>query len=131
MPGGNRGPLKQALINVGWPAEDLAGYVEGEAFAIGLRLDRFHVRDYQREAANSFFAGGDERGGSGVVVLPCGAGKTIVGLAAMARCGQSTLILTTNRTSVHQWRRELLDKTDLCRTADRRVHRRAEGASRR
>jgi DNA excision repair protein ERCC-3 len=113
VPGGNRGLLKQALIAAGWPAEDLAGYVEGEAFPIGLRLDHFHVRDYQRDAAEAFFAGGDVRGGSGVVVLPPGSGKTIVGLAAMSLVGQSTLILTTNRTSVNQWRRELLKKTEV------------------
>jgi DNA excision repair protein ERCC-3 len=113
VPSGNRGLLKQALINAGWPAEDLAGYVDGEAFAIGLRLGEFHVRDYQREAAEAFFAGGDVRGGSGVVVLPPGAGKTVVGLAAMALVGQSTLILTTNRTSVSQWHRELLKKTSV------------------
>lgn len=113
VPGGNRGLLKQALINAGWPAEDLAGYVEGESFPIGLRLGEFNVRDYQREAAEAFFAGGDVRGGSGVVVLPPGAGKTVVGLAAMALVGQSTLILTTNRTSVSQWHRELLKKTSV------------------
>jgi len=113
VPGGNRGLLKQALINAGWPAEDLAGYVEGEAFAVELRLDHFHVRDYQRDAAEAFFAGGDVRGGSGVVVLPPGAGKTVVGMVVMALVGQSTLILTTNRTSVNQWRRELLRKTDV------------------
>src|SRR5215213_5269012 len=113
VPGGNRGLLKQALINAGWPAEDLAGYVEGESFPIGLRLGEFNVRDYQREAAEAFFAGGDVRGGSGVVVLPPGAGKTVVGLAAMALVGQSTLILTTNRTSVSQWHRELLKKTNV------------------
>jgi DNA excision repair protein ERCC-3 len=113
VPGGNRGLLKQALINAGWPAEDLAGYVEGESFPIGLRLGEFDVRDYQREAAEAFFAGGDVRGGSGVVVLPPGAGKTVVGLAAMALVGQSTLILTTNRTSVSQWHRELLKKTNV------------------
>src|SRR5436190_3414746 len=113
VPGGNRGLLKQALINAGWPAEDLAGYVEGESFPITLRLGEFNVRDYQREAAESFFAGGDVRGGSGVVVLPPGSGKTVVGLAAMALVGQSTLILTTNRTSVSQWHRELLKKTNV------------------
>lgn len=111
VPPGNRGLLKQALVLAGWPAEDLAGYVEGEAFTIALRDDVFEVRDYQREAADAFYAGGDIRGGSGVVVLPPGAGKTIVGLAAMALVGQSTLILTTNRTSVNQWRRELARKT--------------------
>jgi DNA excision repair protein ERCC-3 len=113
VPAGNRGLLKQALIAAGWPAEDLAGYAEGEAFPIRLRADRFEVRDYQRVAAEAFFAGGDARGGSGVVVLPPGAGKTVVGLAAMALVGQSTLILTTNRTSVNQWRREIASKTDV------------------
>ena len=68
------------------------------------------MRDYQRDAADVFYAGGDVRGGSGVIVLPCGAGKTIVGLAAMALVGQSTLILTTNSTSVKQWRREILTR---------------------
>jgi DNA excision repair protein ERCC-3 len=71
------------------------------------------LRDYQREAADAFYLDGAARGGSGVIVLPCGAGKTIVGLAAMARIGQGTLILATNRTSVEQWRRELLEKTTL------------------
>src|SRR5262249_49749377 len=73
----------------------------------------FHVRDYQRDAADIFHAGGDARGGSGVIVLPCGAGKTIVGLAAMALLNRSTLILTTSITAVKQWHREILDKTDL------------------
>jgi len=73
----------------------------------------FHVRDYQREAADIFYAGGDVRGGSGVIVLPCGAGKTIVGMAAMALMQRSTLILTTSITAVKQWKREILDKTDL------------------
>jgi DNA excision repair protein ERCC-3 len=108
-----RGLLKQALVQAGWPAEDLAGYVEGEQFAITLREDQFHVRDYQREAADLFYASGDVRGGSGVIVLPPGSGKTIVGIAAMAHVGQSTLILTTNRTSVNQWRRELLARTTV------------------
>ncbi len=107
----NRGILKQALVQAGWPAEDLAGYVEGEAFAIMMREDVFDVRDYQREAADAFYAGGDVRGGSGVIVLPPGSGKTIVGIVAMTLVGQSTLILTTNRTSVNQWQRELLAKT--------------------
>src|SRR5262249_39738539 len=94
-----RGVLKQALIAVGYPAEDLAGYTEGAALPIHLRTVcrsglPFHVRDYQREAADVFYAGGDARGGSGVVVLPCGAGKTIVGLAAMALMQRSTLVLT-------------------------------------
>lgn len=109
----HRGLLKQALVVAGWPAEDLAGYVDGEALAVQLRLDRFEVRDYQREAAEAFYGGGDLRAGSGVVVLPPGAGKTLVGIAALALVGQSALILTTNNTSVQQWRRELLARTDL------------------
>jgi len=108
-----RGSLKQSLIAVGWPVEDLAGYVAGEALEIGLRRDHFTLRDYQVDAAETFYFGGSERGGSGVIVLPCGAGKTIVGLTAMALLSQSTLILTTSRTSMQQWRRELLDKTSL------------------
>lgn len=113
-----RGVVKQALITVGYPAEDLAGYVEGASLPIALReICRngvpFHVRDYQKEAVDTFHAGGDVRGGSGVIVLPCGAGKTIVGIAAMAKLQKSTLILTTSITSVKQWHRELLEKTDL------------------
>src|SRR6478672_337373 len=113
-----RGVLKQALIAVGYPAEDLAGYTEGSALPMELReVARsglpFHVRDYQREAADVFYAGGDVRGGSGVIVLPCGAGKTIVGIAAMVQMQRSTLVLTTSITAVKQWHREILDKTDL------------------
>jgi len=115
---GFRGVLKLALINLGYPAEDLAGYTEGAAQALHLRTVcrsglSFVVRDYQRDAADIYFAGGDVRGGSGVIVLPCGAGKTIVGLAAMALCQRHTLILTTSITAVKQWKRELLDKTDI------------------
>src|SRR5204862_3611613 len=91
---------------------------EGAALLIQLRQRAlsglpFHVRDYQQEAAAVFYAGGDVRGGSGVIVLPCGAGKTIVGIAAMALCQRNTLVLTTSITAVKQWRREILDKTDL------------------
>lgn len=114
----HRGVLKQALILVGYPAEDLAGYTEGAVLPVELRaLARsglpFHVRDYQRDAASIFYAGGDVRGGSGVIVLPCGAGKTIVGIASMALVQRNTLVLTTSITAVKQWRREILDKTDL------------------
>jgi DNA excision repair protein ERCC-3 len=114
----HRGVLKQGLITVGYPAEDLAGYTEGAALALRLRTVArsglpFEVRDYQREAAGIFYAGGDVRGGSGVIVLPCGAGKTIVGIAAMALMQRSTLVLTTGITAVKQWHREILDRTDL------------------
>src|SRR5215211_1080845 len=114
----HRGVLKLALIQVGYPAEDLAGYVEGAALPMTLRdVGRnglpFHVRDYQRESADVFYAGGEVKGGSGVIVLPCGSGKTIVGIAAMALIQKSTLILTTSVTAVKQWKREILDKTDL------------------
>ncbi len=115
---GFRGVLKQALITIGYPAEDLAGYSEGAALPMALReITRaglpFHVRDYQREAADIFYAGGDVRGGSGVIVLPCGAGKTVVGITAMTMMQKSTLVLTTSITAVKQWIREIIDKTDL------------------
>ncbi len=118
---GHRGVLKQALITVGYPAEDLAGYSEGTALSIKLReITRaglpFNVRDYQREAADIFYAGGDVRGGSGVIVLPCGAGKTIVGIVAMSLLQKSTLVLTTSITAVKQWIREIIDRTDLAET---------------
>jgi DNA excision repair protein ERCC-3 len=114
----HRGVIKQALIAVGYPAEDLAGYTEGAALPTHLReLNRsglpFRVRDYQRDAADIFYAGGDVRGGSGVIVLPCGAGKTIVGITAMSLLQRKTLVLTTSITAVKQWHREILDKTDL------------------
>ncbi len=110
----HRGALKQALTAAGFPAEDLAGYATGEPFSIALRESAaFVLRDYQRKAAEAFYQAGSERGGSGVVVLPCGAGKTIVGLAAMELVGQTALVLTTSLTAVQQWRRELLDKTTL------------------
>jgi DNA excision repair protein ERCC-3 len=117
----HRGVLKQALIAVGYPAQDLAGYTEGAELAVQLLpVARsglpFRVRDYQREAADIYYAGGKVHGGSGVVVLPCGAGKTIVGLAAMAAVQRATLILTTSITAVKQWRREILDKTDVPET---------------
>ncbi len=103
-----RGRLKQALLKVGWPAEDLAGYVDGEAHAIAMREDGWELRDYQKLAVDGFW-----HGGSGVVVLPCGAGKTIVGAAAMARAGATTLILVTNTVSGRQWKSELLKRTSL------------------
>ncbi|PUA81640.1 DNA repair helicase XPB [Nocardioides currus] len=106
-----RGNLKQALLKLGWPAEDFAGYVDGEAHPIELAQDGWELRKYQSEAAESFW-----HGGSGVVVLPCGAGKTIVGAAAMAQAKATTLILVTNTVSARQWKDELVRRTSL--TAD-------------
>jgi DNA excision repair protein ERCC-3 len=103
-----RGHLKQALLKIGWPAEDLAGYVDGEAHPIDLREDGWSLRDYQRQAVDGFF-----HGGSGVVVLPCGAGKTLVGAAAMAKAKATTLILVTNTVAGRQWKRELIARTTL------------------
>jgi DNA excision repair protein ERCC-3 len=103
-----RGRIKQALLRIGWPAEDLAGYVDGEAHPISLREEGWSMRSYQREAVEGFWAGG-----SGVIVLPSGAGKTIVGAAAMAKAGATTLILVTNTVAGRQWRRELLARTSL------------------
>jgi DNA excision repair protein ERCC-3 len=115
---GARGLLKQALVNTGYPAQDLAGYTEGEALPLKLRAVTrsgapFVVRPYQQEAAAAFYQSGRTQGGNGVVVLPCGAGKTIVGMAVMAEVQENTLILATSQTSLEQWRRELLDKSDL------------------
>jgi DNA excision repair protein ERCC-3 len=103
-----RGRLKQALLKVGWPAEDLAGYVDGEAHPIDLAEDGWQLRDYQRDAVTGFWAGG-----SGVVVLPCGSGKTLVGIAAMAQARATTLILVTNTVAGRQWKRELVARTSL------------------
>lgn len=103
-----RGRLKQMLLKVGWPAEDVAGYVDGEAHAIALDEQGWQLRDYQRQAAQSFWAGG-----SGVVVLPCGAGKTLVGAAAMSQAQATTLILVTNTVAGRQWKRELIARTSL------------------
>ena len=103
-----RGHLKQALLKIGWPAEDLAGYVDGEAHEIALAEEGWSLRDYQRDAAEGFWAGG-----SGVVVLPCGAGKTLVGAAAMAKAKATTLILVTNTVAGRQWKRELVARTSL------------------
>ena len=105
---GQRGFLKQALLKLGWPAEDFAGYVDGEHHEISLRQDGWKIRKYQELAAEGFW-----HGGSGVVVLPCGAGKTIVGAAAMAHAKATTLILVTNTVAARQWREELIRRTDL------------------
>ena len=113
-----RGHLKMALTNAGFPVEDLAGYVQGDPLPIKLRKTtlegkEFKLRDYQKEAAQVFYASGSEKGGSGVIVLPCGSGKTVIGLATMALIQTKTLILTPNISASRQWIREICDKTDL------------------
>ena len=113
---GERGNLKHALIKAGYPIKDLCGYLPGKSFDISLRktdLDGnpFTLRDYQQDAAEAFYHSGRATGGSGVIVLPCGSGKTIVGMGTMAQTGSHTLIITTNNVAVHQWRDELLSKT--------------------
>jgi DNA excision repair protein ERCC-3 len=104
----SRGALKQLLLKIGWPAEDLAGYVDGAPHPIALKTDDWQLRPYQKLAVENFWAGG-----SGVVVLPCGAGKTLVGAAAMATSQTTTLILVTNTVSARQWKDELLRRTSL------------------
>ena len=103
-----RGRLKQSLLRLGWPAEDMSGYVDGEAHPISLVEKDWKLRTYQKMAAEGFW-----HGGSGVIVLPCGAGKTMVGAAAMALAKATTLILVTNTVAARQWRNELLLKTSL------------------
>ena len=103
-----RGAIKQSLLRLGWPAEDFAGYVDGQAHEISLKQNDWKIRPYQELAAEGFW-----HGGSGVVVLPCGAGKTIVGAAAMAHAKATTLILVTNTIAARQWREELLRRTTL------------------
>jgi DNA excision repair protein ERCC-3 len=112
VPGSERGRLKQALLKAGWPAEDRAGYVDGAAHPMVLTEgDGFRLRDYQRQAAEAFLSAG-----SGVVVLPCGAGKTLVGTVAMTHASAHTLILVTNIVAARQWRAELLARTSLTDT---------------
>lgn len=116
-----RGYLKMLLTNSGFPVEDLAGYIKGDPMPLMLRKEMlsgksFELRDYQKEAAQVFYAAGSEKGGSGVIVLPCGSGKTVIGMAAMALTQTQTLILTPNVSAARQWIREILDKTTL--TAD-------------
>ncbi len=114
-----RGHIKKALVDIGFPAEDLAGYVPGAGLTVRLRPQTlntnrpFSLRHYQKEAVEVFHARGTARGGSGVIVLPCGAGKTMVGMGAMEALQTNTLVLTTNTVAVRQWIDELLDKTTL------------------
>lgn len=113
-----RGHIKHLLIKIGFPVQDLAGYTDGAHFNMAFRQfdyngNRFWLRDYQREAVDIFHAGGSVNGGSGVIVLPCGAGKTIVGMGVMDRLKCETLILTTNITALRQWKNELLSKMTI------------------
>ncbi|MCW3052722.1 MAG: box helicase [Chthonomonadales bacterium] len=116
-----RGRLKQALLKLNFPVEDLAGYTEGDALDIRLREVTIHgkpflPRPYQEDAAGAFWQNGAATGGSGVLVLPCGAGKTIIGIQSMVKAQMMTLIIVTGITAAHQWRDEILDKTNI--TAD-------------
>jgi len=116
--GSRRGHIKQSLIHMGFPAEDLAGYSDGSPLPMKLLSETrqgiaFAPREYQEAAAATFYAGGALSGGSGVVVLPCGAGKTIVGIATMGDVQRATLILTPNTVAVRQWISEIIDKTDI------------------
>lgn len=114
----SRGEIKHNLIKIGFPVEDLAGYVDGKYFEINLKPitstgHNLNLRDYQREACDIFYANGSVKGGSGVIVLPCGAGKTITAMAVMEKLKAQTLIITTNITALRQWKSELIDKTDI------------------
>lgn len=114
----NRGNIKQALIQLGYPVNDLCGYLTGDAFSIQLRDtdlsgNTFHLRSYQKEAIEAFYQNGKPSGGNGIIVLPCGSGKTIIGLGACAAISNCTLIITTNNVSVHQWKNELIQKTHV------------------
>lgn len=113
-----RGAFKQKMIHIGYPVEDLVGYAQGDTFKVNLREQTklgsaLNIRHYQREAVDRFFDSPLSKNGSGVIVLPCGAGKTLVGLCALSHISEYTLILTNSMTSAYQWRRELLDKTTV------------------
>jgi len=116
---GHRGIFKQRMLQAGWPVEDLAGFLDGDPLEMHLREKMvgngqpFNLRDYQIQSAEKWYQGGKPSGGHGVIVLPCGAGKTIVAIKAMSLVQQHTLILATNGAAVQQWVREILDKTDL------------------
>ncbi len=121
VPASRRGHVKQALVKAGYPAEDLVGYLDGGVLPIQLREMTaeglpFTIRHYQRDASDVFWADGSDAGGAGAIVLPCGAGKTIVGMVAMTLAQTNTLILTPSTVAARQWREELLDKTTV--TAD-------------
>lgn len=108
-----RGLVKQYLAREGWPAVDMLGYEEGRELQVEFNEEECQLRDYQKEALDAYEQGEERDGGSGVVLLPCGAGKTIVGLGLMNRLNASTLIIATHRTARRQWKQELLEKTTL------------------
>ena len=113
----NRGRLKQLLIKIGFPVEDLIGYLPGDSLDLHLlgttnSGKELAVRPYQSEAIQSF-ASGKDRGGSGIIVLPSGSGKTVVGMGIMSEIKENTLIITTGTVALRQWIRELTDKTSL------------------
>ncbi|NLN92271.1 MAG: DEAD/DEAH box helicase family protein [Candidatus Hydrogenedens sp.] len=114
----NRGNIKSALIKIGFPVEDLAGYADGAPLEVAIRDislsgHPFQLRHYQKESVDAFYLNGSNKGGSGVIVLPCGAGKTIVAIGALTAVKSHTLILATNTVALRQWKNELLDKTTL------------------
>ena len=115
-----RGHIKKALTEIGFPAEDLAGYSTGdflplELLGVSRSGMHFSLRDYQVESIDAFYAGGSVHGGCGTIVLPCGAGKTVVGIGTLSKLKCSTLIITTGITAARQWINELMDKTTLSR----------------
>lgn len=122
MAQGMRGQIKHVLIKLGFPVEDVAGYRPGQHFSLSLRDETreglpLSLRDYQKQAVDIFYAGGSSKGGSGVIVFPCGGGKTITGMGVMEKVQAETLILVTNITALRQWKSELLDKTTIPKEA--------------
>ena len=117
----DRGTIKQLLLQAGWPVKDEVALVDGEPLDVSLRETTssgrpLQIREYQKGAAHALVGDKGPGTGFGTIVLPCGAGKTIVGMTIMDMLKTSTLIITTNISAVHQWIDELLDKTNL--TAD-------------
>ncbi|HMA84013.1 MAG TPA: DNA repair helicase XPB [Candidatus Thermoplasmatota archaeon] len=113
-----RGNVKQALVKIGYPVKDICGYIAGDPYEIQLRtIDLqgapFQLRPYQKEAVDAFYHAGKKTGGHGIIVLPCGSGKTIIGLGIMSKISNFTLIVSTNNVAVHQWRDELVSKTQI------------------
>ncbi|MDN5845977.1 MAG: helicase-associated domain-containing protein [Candidatus Nitrosocosmicus sp.] len=114
-----RGQIKNALIKIGYPVEDLVGYITGDPLPLEIREkmastgEKFHLRRYQQDASEAFYVSGSERGGSGVIVLPCGAGKTIVGIDIMSKICQETLVIGSSTVGVRQWIRELVEKSSI------------------